>query len=85
MSAGWVAGSMRARALARRRMGSEATRQLASRSSLRDALQVLAATCYGANIRPEQALAAAQPARTVTGLVNSLLIVTKMILSAIVW
>jgi hypothetical protein len=60
MSAGWVAGSVRARALARRRLGTEAARELASRSSLRDALQVLAATPYGANVRPEQTLAAAQ-------------------------
>jgi hypothetical protein len=60
MSAGWVAGSVRARALARRRMGAEATRQLASCSSLGDALRALAATRYGANIQPEQALAAAQ-------------------------
>ena len=60
MSAGWVAGSVRARALARRRMGPGAIRQLASCSSLTDALHVLAATRYGASIRPEQALAVAQ-------------------------
>lgn len=60
MSAGWVAGSVRARALARRCMGPEPAREVASCASLRDALLVLAATPYGANIRPEQALAAAQ-------------------------
>jgi len=60
MSAGWVAGSVRAKALARRRVGSEATRQLASCRSLSDALRLLAATRYGANVRPEQALAEAQ-------------------------
>jgi len=60
MSAGWVAGSVRARALARRRVGREATRQLASCRSLGDALRLLAATRYGANVRPEQALAEAQ-------------------------
>lgn len=60
MSAGWVAGSVRARGLARRRLGADGTRQLASCSSLSDALQVLAATRYGANIRPEQPLAVAQ-------------------------
>ncbi len=59
MSAGWVAGSVRARGLARR-LGADGTRQLASCSSLSDALQVLAATRYGANIRPEQPLAVAQ-------------------------
>ncbi|HXZ70069.1 MAG TPA: hypothetical protein VEH31_04235 [Streptosporangiaceae bacterium] len=60
MSAGWVAGSVRARGLARRRVGAEATRQLASCRSLGDALRLLAATRYGANVRPEQTLAEAQ-------------------------
>jgi hypothetical protein len=60
MSAGWVAGSVRAKAMARRRVGREATRQLASSRSLGDALRLLAATRYGANVRPEQALAEAQ-------------------------
>ena len=60
MSAAWVAGSVRARALARRLIGREAARELASRGSLGEALQVLAATPYGANVRPEQPLAAAQ-------------------------
>lgn len=60
MSAGWVAGSVRARALVRRRMGAEAVRRLAACPSLGHALQMLAATPYGANIRRGQALAAAQ-------------------------
>jgi hypothetical protein len=60
MSAGWVAGSVRARALARRRLGAEETRRVASCGSLSDALRVLAATAYGVNLRPEQPLAAAQ-------------------------
>jgi len=60
MSAGWVAGSVRARAMARRCMGLEATRRLASCGSLSDALRMLAGTRYGANIRPEQSLAMAQ-------------------------
>jgi len=60
MSAGWVAGSVRARAMARRRMGLETTRRLASCGSLSDALRMLADTRYGAHIRPEQSLAAAQ-------------------------
>jgi hypothetical protein len=60
MSAGWVAGSVRARALARHRLGPEAVRELASCRSLGDALLVLADTSYGSNIRPEQPLAAAQ-------------------------
>ena len=60
MSAGWVAGSVRARAMARRRMGAEAVRQVAACDSLPDALRMLADTVYGTNIRPEQSLAAAQ-------------------------
>jgi hypothetical protein len=60
MSAGWVAGSVRARALARRRLGAEEARRLASSGSLGDALRMLAATAYGANVRPGQSLTAAQ-------------------------
>jgi hypothetical protein len=60
MSAGWVAGSVRARALARRRLGAEYARRVASCDSLSDALRMLAATAYGTNLRPEQSLAAAQ-------------------------
>jgi hypothetical protein len=60
MSAGWVAGSVRARALARRRLGAEYARQVASCDSLSDALRMLGATAYGTNLRPEQSLAAAQ-------------------------
>jgi hypothetical protein len=60
MTAGWVAGSVRARGLVQRRMGAEATRRLAACPSLSDALQLLAATGYGANIGRGQALAAAQ-------------------------
>jgi hypothetical protein len=60
MSAGWVAGSVRARALARRRLGAEDTRRLASCGSLTDALRMLSGTAYGANLRPEQPLAVAQ-------------------------
>ena len=60
MSAGWVAGSVRARALARRRLGAAETRRLASCGSLSDALRTLAATAYGTSLRPEQSLAVAQ-------------------------
>jgi hypothetical protein len=60
MSAGWVAGSVRAKALVRRRLGAGTARRLAACGSLGDALQLLAATPYGANIRRGQALAAAQ-------------------------
>lgn len=60
MSAGWVAGSVRARALARSRMDTGIARRLAACGSLADALHLLAATPYGANIRRDQTLAAAQ-------------------------
>ncbi len=60
MSAGWVAGSVRAKALVRRRLGAGAARRLAASGSLGDALRILAATPYGAGIRPGQPLAAAQ-------------------------
>ncbi len=60
MSAGWVAGSVRARAFVRRRMGAAGTRRLAACPSLGDALQLLAATSYGPNVKRDQDLAAAQ-------------------------
>jgi len=62
MSAGWVAGSVRARALARRRLGADAARQLAACGSLADAAQLLAATPYGRGLRSGQSLAATQHA-----------------------
>jgi hypothetical protein len=62
VSAGWVAGSVRARALARRRLGADAARRLAACGSLEDALQLLAATPNGRGIRPGLSLAAAQHA-----------------------
>jgi hypothetical protein len=60
MSAGWVAGSVRARALARRRLGAEYARRLASCGSLNEALRMLGATAYGVGLRPDQPLALAQ-------------------------
>jgi hypothetical protein len=62
MSGGWVAGSVRARAMARRCVGLEAARRLAASGSLSDALRMLADTRYGPNTRPEKSLAAAQRA-----------------------
>lgn len=63
MSAGWVAGSVRARALARRRIGLAEARQLASCGSLAEALAALAAAPYrvGAEVGGQD-LAAAQHA-----------------------
>jgi hypothetical protein len=60
MTAGWVAGSVRAKALARRRLGAGAARRLAASASLGDALRLLTTIPSGANIRPDQPLAAAQ-------------------------
>jgi hypothetical protein len=62
VSAGWVAGSVRARALARRRIGAAAARRLAASGSLPEALQALADTYYGRDIHPGQTLAEAQQA-----------------------
>lgn len=62
MSAGWVAGCVRARALARRRLGPAAARQLAASPSLADALRALAATPYGRSNQLGQTLPAAQQA-----------------------
>lgn len=60
MSAGWVAGSVRARSLARRRLGPAAARHLAASGSLRDAQHALGSTAYARHIRPGQDLAATQ-------------------------
>jgi hypothetical protein len=60
MSAGWVAGSVRARALARRRLGPVAARQIAASGSLEVALTALSGTAYGRNARPDSDIAAAQ-------------------------
>lgn len=62
MSAGWVAGSVRARAMTRRRLGRAAVRQLAASPSLESALSALAHTPYGNHVRPGQTLAEAQRA-----------------------
>lgn len=52
----WVAGSVRARAMARRRLGLGAARSLASLPSLDDAVDVLAGTPYNHDVRPGQSL-----------------------------
>jgi hypothetical protein len=66
MSAGWVAGSVRAKALAQRRLGAGAARALAASSSLEVALAALAATPYRQEVRPGQGLAEAQRAVAAT-------------------
>jgi len=62
MSAGWVAGSVRARAMTRRRLGRVAARSLAASSSIEAALTALVRTPYGRDVRPGQTLAEAQHA-----------------------
>jgi hypothetical protein len=60
MSAGWVAGSVRARSLAHRRLGTGAARRVAASGSLRDAQQALGGTAYARWVRPGQDLADTQ-------------------------
>jgi len=62
MTAGWVAGSVRARALTRRRLGSAGCRALAAEPSLDAALARLSTSPYGHEVRPGQPLAVAEHA-----------------------
>jgi hypothetical protein len=62
MSASWVAGSARARALTGRRLGRGAARDLAASASLEAALQRLVGSPYGRDVRPGQSLVDAQHA-----------------------
>lgn len=64
-AAAWVAGSVRARALARRRVMGTARRIAAQRDAAR-AVRVLAGTPYGHDVRPGQDVAAAQHAVAAT-------------------
>ena len=66
MSAGWVAGCVRAKALAQRRLGAGAARSLAASPSLEAALAALAETPYGHEVRAGQSLAQAQRAVAAT-------------------
>ena len=59
MTASWVAGTVRARALARRRIGATAARDLAARATAAEAVQVLVQTPYGHDVHPHDSLAAA--------------------------
>ncbi|HEY6749354.1 MAG TPA: hypothetical protein VI357_27020 [Mycobacteriales bacterium] len=60
MATAWVAGSVRARALARRRLGPAGARALATGGSLDTALESLARSPYGRDVRPGQSLLDAQ-------------------------
>lgn len=60
MSARWVAGSVRAQALARRRLGAAGARSLAASASTAEAARALDASTYGDRLRADSDLAAAQ-------------------------
>jgi len=62
VSAGWVAGSVRAKVLARRRLGAGVARQVAACGSLREALDILAGTAYAGVSQQAEGLAAVQHA-----------------------
>ena len=62
MSAGWVAGSVRARLLADHALGRERALGLASSPSLEAAIGALAGTVYGERLRPGHGLEQAQRA-----------------------
>lgn len=62
MTASWVAAGVRARALGRRRLGRVGARSLAATGSVDAAVEALADTAYGRDVRPGQDLAAAQHA-----------------------
>ena len=62
MSTSWVAGTVRATALARRRLGAAGARELAASPGLSEALTSLARTPYGHDIRVTHTLAEAQHA-----------------------
>ncbi|MGF7120591.1 hypothetical protein [Rhodococcus sp. AG1013] len=60
MSTSWVAGTVRARALAQRRIGADAARQLARSGTRSDAVRAVSQTPYGHAVHPADSLAAAQ-------------------------
>ncbi len=62
MSSSWVAGVVRAKALARRRLGAAGVRAVAKSPGLGPALAILASSPYGHDVRPGQSLGAAQHA-----------------------
>ena len=62
MSAGWVAGTVRARSMSRRRVGRAGARALATAPGLDAAVATLARSPYGHDLRPDTSLARAQRA-----------------------
>lgn len=59
MSAGWVAGGVRAQAMVRRRLGTADARALAAAATLPEAVETLARSPYGQRVRAGDALATA--------------------------
>jgi hypothetical protein len=62
VSAAWVAGSVRAKAMTRRRLGPAAVRALAESTSGAEALSTLSRGPYADNVRADQTIGAAQRA-----------------------
>lgn len=62
MSTSWVAGVVRAKALARRRLGAAGARAVATTTGLGQAVAALASTPYGHDVRSGQSLSDAQHA-----------------------
>ena len=62
MSSSWVAGVVRAKALARRRLGAAGVRAVSTSPGLGAALAALASSSYGHDVRSGQSLGAAQHA-----------------------
>ncbi|MFI9847019.1 hypothetical protein ACIHFD_59090 [Nonomuraea sp. NPDC051941] len=60
MTASWVAGATRARALVRRRAGTACARRIAACGSVREAVALLGDTPYGHDVRRGHSLAEAQ-------------------------
>jgi hypothetical protein len=70
VSSSWVAGVVRAKALARRRLGAAGARAVAKSPGLGPALAALASSSYGHDVRPGQSLDAAQHAAAASLLWN---------------
>lgn len=70
MSAGWVAGGVRSRAMTRRRLGTAGVRDLAGSASLAEAVDVLTRSPYGQLVHSGDSLAAAQRGVAATVLWN---------------
>jgi hypothetical protein len=70
MSAGWVAATVRSRALGRRRLGRVGARELAGAPDLETALTRLARSPYGREVRPGMTLAEAERAVVAAALWN---------------